>query len=68
MASPNLQTAGGQMIAQLSSQGQFEMMVLLFKNVKTMITEDRLFALLDNATQCKMGPEDYEKVKKQIEG
>lgn len=66
MASPNLQTAGGQMIAQLSSQGQFEMMVLLFKNIKTLVTEEMLFNALDNAI-CKLGPEDYDKIKKQIE-
>lgn len=66
MANPNMQTAGGQMIAALSSQGQFEMMVLLFKNVKTLVSEDALFAALENSA-CKLSPEDYDKIKRQME-
>ncbi len=42
------------------------MMVLLFKNVKTLVSEDALFAALENSA-CKLSPEDYDKIKRQME-
>jgi hypothetical protein len=54
------------MISMLAYQGQFEMMVLLFKNVKNFVNEESLFQALE-ANQCKLNPEEYEKLRKQIE-
>ncbi|TNV73455.1 hypothetical protein FGO68_gene16015 [Halteria grandinella] len=51
-----------------SGTGQFEMMVLLFKNVKNFVSEEGLFQALESHQACsKFGQDDYEKVKKQVE-
>jgi hypothetical protein len=54
------------MMAMLSQQGQFEMMVLLFKNVRNFVTEEALYTALENAAS-KLNQEDYDKIRKQIE-
>jgi len=43
------------------------MMVLLFKNVKNFVTEEALFAAIDGPAAGKIGPEEYEKVRKVVE-
>jgi hypothetical protein len=48
------------------STGQFEMMVLLFKNVKNFITEEALFNALESPC-AKFSQEDYEKVRRAVE-
>lgn len=56
------------MLNSSGGMGQFEMLVLLFKNVKNFVTEEGLFATLDGHAACsKFSQEDYEKVKKSVE-
>ena len=55
------------MLAMLSQQGSFEMMVLLFKSVKQFISEESLFAALESNQAKAVSQEEYEKVKKQVE-
>jgi len=44
------------------------MMVLLFKSVKQFITEDSLFTALESNQAKAVTQEDYDKIKKQVEG
>ncbi len=47
--------------------GQFEMMVLLFKNVRNFVTEEALFQALDGTAAGKVTQEEFDRIKKVVE-
>lgn len=46
------------------SSDNFEMMVIIIKNVRNIVTSDMLFKALD---EVKFYKKDYERIKKEIE-